>query len=258
VTGPIGYNHAGGALTVPIKTQIANHLARFTTFKSSDLIFLIGGLNETFIQFETFAATAAQVQADAAAGKITADQANLALFQAQTLAQAEMKKAALELAGYVGSEILAKGGKYVAVLNPYDLAQSPFGGTLPASVKPVLTGLIDVFNLWLREGLTGQPVLWIDSHAFFQQVISTPATFGFSNVTVPACDAAKIQAITSGAVTSGSSLFCSSTPGAPYNGLRTGADATTWLFADGVHPSTGGHKALSDEVAKQLKAAGWI
>ena len=174
------------------------------------------------------------------------------------LERPEMKKAALELAVYVTSEILAKGGKYVAVLNPYDLALSPFGGTLPATARPVLTGLIDVFNLWLRQGFTGQPVLLIDAHAFFQQVLSNPTTFGFSNVTVPACDAAKIQAITGGAVTDGSSLFCNSTVGVPYNGIRTAADATTWVFADGIHPTTGGHKALSDEVVKRLKAAGWI
>ena len=39
------------------------------------------------------------------------------------------------------------------------------GSTLPATVKPVLTGLVDIFNLWLREGLTGQPVVVLDVHA---------------------------------------------------------------------------------------------
>ena len=46
-----------------------------------------------------------------------------------------------------------------------------------------------------------------------------------------------------GAVTDGTSLFCNATPGVPYNGLRAGADVDTWLFADSVHPTTGGHKA---------------
>ena len=43
--------------------------------------------------------------------------------------------------------------------------------------------------------------------------------------------------ITGGAVTDGSSLFCNATPGAPFNGLRAGADVNTWQFADGVHPT---------------------
>jgi outer membrane lipase/esterase len=262
VTDPngIGKNPVtgAGALTVPVKTQIANHLASFTNFKSTDLILVLGGDNDALVQFGTFAATATQVQADAAAGRITADQANLALFQAQTAAQTEMKKAAFELAGYVKTEILAKGGKYVAVVSGLDLALTPFGSSVPATAKPVLVGLIDVFNLWLREGLTGQAVLLIDSNTIFKGLIASPATFGFANTTLVACDAAKISAITGGAVTTGSSLFCNSTVGAPYNGLATGADAITWLFADSVHPTTGGHKALSDAVIKQLQAAGWI
>jgi phospholipase/lecithinase/hemolysin len=262
VTDPngIGKNPAtgAGALTVPVKTQIANHLAAFTSFKSSDLIFVFGGNNDAFVQFGAFSVKAGQIQADAAAGTITPDQANQLLFAAQTEAQAEMKKAALELAGYVITEILGKGGVYVAVLNLPDSTLTPFGGTLPANAKPVLTGLVDVFNLWLREGLTGKPVLWFDANATFKQAYNNPATYGFTNNTVPACDATAISTITGGAVTDGSSLFCNSTVGAPYYGLRTGADPTTWQFADGVHPTTGGHKVFSDAVVKQLQAAGWI
>ena len=40
--------------------------------------------------------------------------------------------------------------------------------------------------------------------------------------------------------------------------VRTGADAMTWAFADGVHPSLGGHKVISNFMAQQLKTAGWI
>lgn len=262
VTDPNGIGHnpvdGSGALTVPVKTQIANHLARFTNFKDTDLILVFAGNNDALVQFGVFAAAATQIQTDAATGKITSDQANQALFQAQSAAQAEMKKAALELASYVTSEILGKGGKYVAVLDLPDSAQTPFGTSLPASASPVLTTLVETFNLWLREGLTNQPVYWYDTFAAFRDVYVNPAQYGFSNNTVPACDAAKISAITGGAVTSGSSLFCNSTAGAPYNGLRAGADVNTWAFADGLHPTTGGHKVFSDEFIKQLKAAGWI
>jgi phospholipase/lecithinase/hemolysin len=36
------------------------------------------------------------------------------------------------------------------------------------------------------------------------------------------------------------------------------ASATTWFFADSVHPTTGGHKAISDAFTAQLRAFGWI
>ncbi|HMC16670.1 MAG TPA: SGNH/GDSL hydrolase family protein [Albitalea sp.] len=258
VTDPNGIGHAGGALTVPIVTQIANHLARFGSFKDTDLVLVYAGNNDVFTQFGAFAATAAQVQADAAAGTITADQANILLFNAQTQAQAGMKQAALELAGYIRSQILAKGGKYVAVMTLSDIGDTPFGNSLPATAKPVLSDLSRIFNLWLRDALTGAPVQIIDTFTLFKDGYTNPAKYGIVNNTIPACDANKISAITGGAVTDGSSLFCNSTPGAPYNGLRTGADVTTWQFADSVHPTTGGHKIISDAFILQLQSFGWI
>jgi outer membrane lipase/esterase len=258
VTDPNGIGHSTGALTVPVVTQIANHLARFGSFKSSDLIFVYAGSNDVFTQFGTFTATAAQVQADAAAGKITADQANVALFNAQQSAEGAMKVAAQELVADIKTQILAHGGTYVAVMTLSDIVDTPFGNSLPAEVRPVLTDLSEVFNLWLRDGLTGQPVQIIDTFALFKDGYQNPAKFGIVNNTVPACDATKISAITGGADTDGSSLFCNATPGAPYNGLRSGADVNTWQFADSVHPTTGGHKIISDVFTAQLKSFGWI
>lgn len=258
VSDPNGIGRSGGALTVPVTTQVANHLSRFTSFKSSDLILVWAGHNDIFTQFGTFAAKATQIQTDAATGKITADAANLALFNAQTEAQAGMKQAAQDLAALVKTQILAKGGKYVAVMELLDIAKSPFGATVPASARPVLTDLSRIFNLWLRDGLTDQPVQLMDTNNFLTEVMANPTKFGFANVNVPACDAAKISVITGGRITDGSSLFCNSTAGVPYFGLRTGADVNTWMFADGVHPTTGGHKQLATYVAAQLKAYGWL
>ena len=59
-------------------------------------------------------------------------------------------------------------------------------------------------------------------------------------------------------MTDGSSLFCNATPGAPFNGLDARADVNTWQFADGVHPTTGGHKLISDFVLQALRGYGWI
>jgi outer membrane lipase/esterase len=258
VTDPMGIGHnadGSGALTVPVVQQIANHLARFGTFKDTDLILVYAGNNDVFTQFGTFAATAAQIQADTT---LSADQMNLQLFAAQQSAEAAIKQAAQELAGDIRTQILAKGGKYVAVMTLSDIAATPFGESLPATAQPVLTDLSRVFNLWLRDGLAGQPVQIIDTFSLFQTFSANAAQLGFVNTTTPACDASKISAITSGAVADGSSLFCNATPGAPYNGLAAGADPNTWFFADSVHPTTGGHKAISDAFIAQLQSFGWI
>jgi phospholipase/lecithinase/hemolysin len=212
-----------------------------------------------FTQFGNFAATAAQGQADAAAGRISADQANRALFDAQQSAEAGMKVAALELATDITTQILAKGGTYVAVMTLSDIADTPFGNS--AQVQParsVLTALSQTFNLWLREGLTNQPVQIIDTFALFKDAYLNPGKYGILNNTIPACDPVKISAVIGQTITSGYSLFCNATPGAPYNGLRAGSDVTVWQFADDVHPTTGGHKIISDAFSAQLKSFGWI
>jgi outer membrane lipase/esterase len=259
VTDPNGIGHATGALTVPVVTQIANHLTRFGSFKDTDLILVYAGNNDVFTQFGAFATAAATIQAQAAAGAITADQANQQLFAAQTAAFEAMKVAAQDLAGYVRTQILAKGGKYVAVMTLSDIADTPFGNSAQvAPARSVLTELSQIFNLWLRDGLTGAPVQIIDAYALFKSANANATALGFVNTTVPACDATKIAALTGNQITDGSSLFCNSTAGSPLNGLRTGADATTWFFADSVHPSTGGHKVISDAFTAQLQSFGWL
>ncbi|MBV9890207.1 MAG: lipase, partial [Rhizobacter sp.] len=173
-------------------------------------------------------------------------------------ALAAMKQAAQELATDVRTQIIANGGKYVAVMTLSDIADTPFGNSLPADARSVLTSLSQNFNVWLRDGLTGQPVQIIDTFALFKDAYQNPAKYGFLNNTTPACDVAKIQAITGGQVTDGSSLFCNATPGAPYNGLTAGADVNSWQFADSVHPTTGGHKVIAAAFEAQLRAFGWI
>lgn len=261
VTDPNGINHDQGALTVPIVTQIDNHLARFGSFKDTDLVFVEAGLNDVFTQIAIFAGKAGQIQANAQAGKITADQANALLFQAQSEAQGAMKQAAQELVGYIRDRILAKGARYVAVTNAVDLSLSPEGAELPPQLKPVLTGLSDIFNLWLRDGLTGQPVQIVDIASMWKTTVTgktSPTGIVFADTATPACDKAKIAAITQNRITSGTSLFCNVTPGVPYNALAAGADPDTWFYADGNHPTRGGHKALGDAVLQQLQAYGWL
>ncbi|MFT3953387.1 MAG: hypothetical protein QM722_02970 [Piscinibacter sp.] len=69
-------------------------------------------------------ASQTRAQADVLAGLITPAQAETRVqqevFEAQQVAQGAMKTAALELAGYVRNDILANGGKYVAVISMVD------------------------------------------------------------------------------------------------------------------------------------------
>lgn len=278
ITDPNGIRHTDAAtgelraLTVPIRTQIANHLASPIAngrFKDTDLVFVWAGGNDFLFQVtqdprinpNSYVIKLATIQAQAQAGAITADQAKTLAFQAQLASQEAMKQVALELAGYIRTEILGKGAKYVAVMNFPDPTKTPEGAAT-AAFSPVigaaLTTFADTFNLWLREGLTGQPVIFVDLKTLFETVVANPASFGIANAAVPACEPAKMAVVTGGQVTDGFSLFCNATPVPQLYGLRDTADANTWFFADGNHPSTGGHKVISDFILNQLRAVGWI
>lgn len=258
VTNPVGIGRDGGALTVPVVTQIDNYLAseRFGhTFKDTDLILIWAGNNDAFVQLNTFATTVQAIQAQVIAGEISAERGNKLMYDAQSAAQEGVKEAALELAGYVKTKILANGGKYVAIGNLPNSALTPRFQAYPASIQGVLKTITETFNFWLKAGLDGQPVQILDMAAIGASVYANPGSW---NITTPACSIPKISGYTAGAITDGSSLFCNATPGFPYNGLVDGADPSTWFFADGVHPSTGGHAYYARQVLAQLRSFGWI
>lgn len=262
VTEAEGIGHEDGALTVPVVTQIDRHLERFGSFKDSDLIIVWAGNNDAFVQLQTFVATATAIQTQVATGAISADRGNKLLYDAQSAAQEGMKEAAFELSGYVKDKILANGGKYVAVGNLPNSALTPQFKAYPASIQGVLKTLTETFNLWLNEGLEGEPVRIIDMAAIGAAVNAAPATYGFTNITTPACSETKMNAILAAAGadvdTDGSSLFCNATSGAAYNGLTDGADPSTWFFADGVHPTAGGHAYYATQILAELRKFGWI
>jgi outer membrane lipase/esterase len=243
VTSPAGIGNPNGngingaspaPITLPMVTQVADHLTAFTSFSRDDIVFVFGGNNDVFVQF------------GAVGQGLPVDQA-----------QANIVTAATELAALVKDEILAKGAKRVAVMTLPDSATTPFGSTLTVDGRALLSGLSAAFNTALLAGLDGSGAKIIDARALNAAVQAAPSSFGLTNITTPACDAAKISAITGGRVTDGSSLFCNASTGVPFNGIRAGASASTYLFADGVHPTTGGHKIFADQVWTKLKEFGW-
>lgn len=234
VTDPNGIGKTGGALTVPVVTQVANHLTRFTSFGTGDMVLVWAGNNDVFVQFGA-----------------------VAQGLPPATAIANVQAAGTQLATLVKDQVVAKGATRVAVLNLPDHASLPGFLALPAASKALLTQLSVEFNTAVSTGLAGTSVAMIDTRALFADVLAGPSKYGFVNVTTAACDPAKIQAVTGGRVTDGSSLFCNASS-QPFNTMKTGASTTTWGFADGVHPTIGGHKVVADYVIAQLKDFGWM
>lgn len=236
----LGAGNGTGALSTPMVTQVASHNTRTVTgfqtgFTSGDIVFVFSGNNDALAQF------AAVGQGLPAATAI-----------------ANVQTAANELVALVKNEILAKGATRVAVMTLPDAAPTPGFSGLPAANKALLTQLSAEFNTTMLAGLSGTAARIIDVRALNAAVQAAPASFGLTNVTAAACSPAKIAAITANRITDGSSLFCNATPGAAFNGIATGASASTYLFADAIHPTTAGHKILADQVWQALKDFGWV
>jgi outer membrane lipase/esterase len=239
VTNPIGWKHEQGALTDPLVTQVAAHLARFTKFNDTDIVFAWTGGNDFLVQSR-----------DVGLGQIT-----------PATAVANMATAGTELANLIKNQIVANGATRVAAMTLPDPGGTPDYSALPAANKAFLTQMTSAYNTALLAGLAGTNVQIIDVAAWFADVVSRPAAYGMANVTTPACDPAKMSP-----AAAGSALFCNTAPAALFtaaglpnlSALRTGASASTWFWSDGVHPSIGGHKVLGDFVISKIKDFGWI
>ncbi|MCU6435740.1 SGNH/GDSL hydrolase family protein [Undibacterium sp. Jales W-56] len=290
VTNPVGpgnkllggSNAVLGQLTVPVVTQIQNHLAiNGGSFKGDEIVFVMAGGNDVFIQLAGFsagataAATAAvtaavpgQIQADIAAGKCVPADAQASNCQAAAVATLSptvgaaaagayiqtnaplvvtaMGTAGAELAGYVKTLIIGKGAKYVTVVNLPDVSQTPFGLSTSASTQTLIFNMVNAFNSQLKAGLDGNAnVLYVDAYTVNRDQFANPAIYGLTNVTTPACD------LTPAKNPLGSSLVCNKS-----NTISGSVD--NYQYADSVHPTPYGYLLLARYVSKEMVARGWL
>ncbi len=232
VTDPngIGHNGGAGALTYPVKQQLANfYAASSNTFNgSSDVVFVFGGNNDIFYW-------AAAVGQTGPGGVVIT----------QAIATAQVQQDATDLVGYI-KDMISKNATQLYVFNLPDSSLTPQGVSSGPQGQALLHALVGVFNTTLQTGLAGTTARVIDFNSQLTAVIQNGTQFGFSNTSTPACDATKINALVPGA--GGSSLFCSA------NTLVAAGADQSYLFADGVHPTTGGHRLIASNVLQRLLA----
>lgn len=141
-----------------------------------------------------------------------------------------------ELVGEV-ARLQAAGARYILVSTVPDIGATPFGASLGPANAAAVTGLVGAYNQTLFGGLSaaGIKVIPLDTFTLLHEVIASPAAYGFVNVTVPACGAT-------------GSLVCTSA-----DFVAPDADRT-FLFADGVHPTTATHRIISDYALGVIEA----
>jgi outer membrane lipase/esterase len=243
VTDPVGPGNAAllalgdasgalGQLTDPLFNQITRHLtAAGGSFDATDLVSVMAGGNDVFMNLATLSAVIA-----AGGDPNTA---------AQDAVQA-MGVAGAQLAGYIKALILAHGAQHVVVVNLPDVSLTPFAKSLDASTQGLIQVMSSTFNQQLATGLAGTDnVLVVDAFTESQKQAATPAQYGLSNVTTPACDLAGVLAALP------TSLVCTTA-------TVIAGDVSTYAYADSVHPTPYGYRLLAQLVTSELTKKGWL
>jgi len=292
VTDPVGPRNkllgtAGGGdlgqLTVPVVTQIQNHLSAVGgSFKGDEIVFVVGGSNDVTMQLAalTAGATAAastavtaavpgQIAADIQAGTCVPVDAQASNCQAAAIAKlsatvgaaaagayvqanspavvAAMGAAGAELAGYVKTQIAGKGAKYVVLSNLPDVSQALEAVAAGKDTQALITSMVTTFNAQLKSGVSDNTsILYLDLYSFSRDLISNLGSHGLINVTSPACDLSPAKN------SLGFSLICNRSNLAP-------GDVDKYLFADNSgHLTPFGYSLVSGFVLKEMAVKGWL
>lgn len=152
-----------------------------------------------------------------------------------------MREAARDLVGEVRRMVDAGAAK-VVVLTIDDYGDAP--ATLGSPKRPMMSAWTRTFNDEVARGVAGlREVVTVDAGAVLREARRDPRRFGLKNGVDPACDLKKLP--------DEESIFCDAS-------TLVASDAhLTHLYADGVHPSTAGHRIIGEKVLEALRRAGW-
>lgn len=128
------------------------------------------------------------------------------------------------------------GVRNLVVIALPDMGVNPYATSIGPAGAGLLTGFSGAYNTALQQGLLAvgvNNIAYLDPRALFADINARPAAYGLTNITIPAC----------GAI---SSLGCGAAQQIP--------GSSTYMFADGVHPSVASHKIISDWVYAALEA----
>ncbi len=197
-----------------IRTQIDDYLSEHgNAFSDDQLILIQGGANDLF---EFLGQVAANPALAANASSVVTTAATAMITQI--------------------SRLRAANATHIVYANLPDLGKIPQFST--TALADLATQLSVSYNNAVKTQLDAWAVTIFDTSTLFAAVIAMPETYGFTNVTTPACNSDTIP----GDPATLSALICS-----PSTLVSPNADITH-LFADYVHPTARGHALWADQV----------
>ena len=163
-----------------------------------------------------------QLSALAAAGRVSPQDVQAGVIQA-----------ARDLAAQA-VRLQAAGARYLVVYNVPDIGRTPLAASQNA--QATFTALSNLFNSTFTAAIAPANVQFVpvNTFALLNEIVANPAAFGFTNATTPVCTTANV-------------IEC--TPAT----LRDPNGALTWVFADGIHPTTGTAQIAAAVITSMLE-----
>jgi outer membrane lipase/esterase len=278
--GVITYTGTGGAaVPLTIGTQMATYAAS-GSYTASDLVIIDGGGNDSAAVIGAYLKAPSDSAASYAAllgTLLTSSQITTALTGGTTTTAAiggtYMTALADKFYASIKASVLDKGATHVVVMNIPDITYTPRfqmvldsisaaygGGTTGAAARAQSQALfqswISSYNTELSAKLAGNDgVVVIDFYKAFQDQVATPAQFGLTNVSTPACPATGVDS-------SGLPTYTFTTCTDTALSATAGKSSTDWWksygFSDSFHPTPYGHQLTQQLIAKALAIKGWL
>lgn len=214
-----GPDQTATQLNLAVSEQVSAYLANNGSFHDDQLVlFFIGGNDIAFA-----------LQSGAGAAYVQ---------QAVSVAVAQIAR------------IASSGGKYIVVNNVPDIGKTPLFAAAGPAASAGATALTKLFNAGLANGvqsLNNSNIVLVDIFALNTDATANPAKYGFVNVTTPACANLPERGPLNPANTA---LFCTTST------LVTPNANSTYLYADGFHPTTASHRLIAEAVVSAARAKG--
>ena len=199
----------------PISTQVTEYLSGSASKTANTVILIQGGANDAF--------------------------QNLAMYSAGYISQTQLatltQQSIVDFVTQIAKLSLLTGSQQIIVQNLPNLGITPAFQSLGSTAAAGASQLAQGYNAGVNQGLAklGLSVVLLDNYSLISEVVANPTAYGFTNATGVAC-------------TVSSSLFCSSST------LVSSDAASTYVFADGVHPTTAAQKLSAQYALSVLKA----
>jgi outer membrane lipase/esterase len=157
-----------------------------------------------------------------------------------------------QLAAAQVDQLRSAGAGNVIVFNLPDIGSTPEfrGGPFQSTVSQVVL----LYNGQLNAGLSGKTgIVSADMFGLFNEILASPAKFGFTNVTGMACSTGPGVGGSPNSVACGPASLAGQLPYTYAPGTNL-----SYAFADGVHPTGGAHALIAQYVLAELSAPGTI